>query len=240
MINMSLTDLQNLKAKRNRIIGMKKIDLLDIRPNTLNSFPQDDIEELKENIFAEGLQKPLEVYQDGDHFVLLGGHRRYNALVELLMDDKIDPDVNCIISAKPKDNADEELMIISSNAQRPMNDQLRLMLTQKLLNILEGNPTKKPAGMGTRQWIAGYLGCSARTVQKYINTLKGKKKEVFKEPSPKLEYAEGLLRDRLSTKVTITEKKITVSYTGIDDLNRVLNLMGALEKSEMLGDVKNV
>ena len=55
---MSLTDLQNLKAKRNRIIGMKKIDLLDIRPNTLNSFPQDDIEELKENIFAEGLQKP--------------------------------------------------------------------------------------------------------------------------------------------------------------------------------------
>ena len=99
---MSLTDLQNLKAKRNRIIGMKKIDLLDIRPNTLNSFPQDDIEELKENIFAEGLQKPLEVYQDGDHFVLLGGHRRYNALVELLMDDKIDPDVNCIISAKLK------------------------------------------------------------------------------------------------------------------------------------------
>ena len=71
MINMSLTDLQNLKAKRNRIIGMKKIDLLDIRPNTLNSFPQDDIEELKENIFAEGLQKPLEVYQDGDYYILL-------------------------------------------------------------------------------------------------------------------------------------------------------------------------
>ena len=94
--------------------------------------------------------------------------------------------------------------------------------------------------METRQWIAGYLGCSARTVQKYINALKGKKKEDFKEPSPKLEYAEGLLRDRLSTKVTITEKKITVSYTGIDDLNRVLDLMGALEKSEMLGDVKNV
>lgn len=51
---MSLTDLQNLKAKRNRIIGMKKIDLMDIRPNTLNCFPQDDIEELKDNIFAEG------------------------------------------------------------------------------------------------------------------------------------------------------------------------------------------
>ena len=66
---MSLTDLQNLKAKRNRIIGMKKIDLMDIRPNTLNCFPQDDIEELKENIFAEGLQKPLEVYQDGDHYI---------------------------------------------------------------------------------------------------------------------------------------------------------------------------
>ena len=89
------------------------------------------------------------------------------------MEDKIDPDVNCIISAKPKDNADEELMIISSNAQRPMNDKLRLMLTQQLLNILESNPAKKPTGMETRQWIAGYLGCSARTVQKYINTYIG-------------------------------------------------------------------
>ena len=34
-------------------------------------------------------------------------------------------------------------MIISSNAQRPMNDKLRLMLTQQLLNILESNPAKK-------------------------------------------------------------------------------------------------
>ena len=83
------------------------------------------------------------------------------------------------MSAKPKDNADEELMIISSNAQRPMNDQLRLMLTQKLLNILEGNPTKKPAGMETRQWIAGTLGSVQRQFKNIINTLKGKKKRSF-------------------------------------------------------------
>ena len=83
-------------------------------------------------------------------------------------------------------------------------------------------------------------GMFCKNGSKIYQCIKSKKKEDFKEPSPKLEYAEGLLRDRLSTKVTITEKKITVSYTGIDDLNRVLDLMGALEKSEMLGDVKNV
>lgn len=237
---MSLTDLQNLKAKKYRVICMKKIDLEDIKPNELNFFPQNDIEELKENIFSEGLQKPLEVYQEGNHYVLVGGHRRYNALVELYMDDKIDPDINCIIYAHPEDDVDEELMIINSNAQRSIDEKSRLMLTQKLLDILEKDPKKKPVGEETRQWIAGYLGCSARTVQKYINTLKGKKKEIKKELSPKLEYAEGLLRDRLSTKVKITEKKITVSYAGVEDLNRVLDLMGALEKSQTIGDVGNV
>lgn len=50
-------------------------------------------------------------------------------------------------------------------------------------------------------------GMFCKNGSKYINALKGKKKEDFKEPSPKLEYAEGLLRDRLSTKVTITEKR---------------------------------
>ena len=65
---------------------------------------------------------------------------------------------------------------------------------------------------------------------KIYQYIERKEKRSFKEPSPKLEYAEGLLRDRLSTKVKLLRKKITVSYTGIDDLNRVLDLMGALEK----------
>lgn len=237
---MSLTDLQNIKVKRNRIIGFKKIDIDNIRPNSKNIFPQTDIEKLKKNIESEGLQKPLEVYEKGNgQYVLIGGHRRYNALVELYMDDKIEPEINCNIYAKPVDDADEELLIITSNAQRPMDDKAKVRLTQKLLDILEKNPEKKPPGEETRHWISGYLGCSARTAQKYLNELKGQKQTV-KKSNPELEYAENLLRERFSTKVKITKKQITVSYTNINDLNRVLNLMGALEKSQSLEDKINV
>lgn len=238
---MSLTDLQNIKVKRNRVIGFKKIDIDNIKPNTKNIFPQTDIEELKKNIESEGLQKPLEVYEeDNGQYVLIGGHRRYNALVELYMDDKIEPEINCNIYAKPIDDADEELLIISSNAQRPMDDKAKVILTQKLLKILTKHPDKKPIGMETREWISGYLGCSARTAQKYMNIVKGKAFSKVKVRNKKLDYAESLLRERFSTKVKITDKKITLAYTNIDDLNRVLNLMGALEKSQSLGDANNV
>ena len=52
-----------------------------------------DIDELKENIKKDGLIKPLEVYQDDDHYILIGGHRRYNALLQLYMDDLIEPEI---------------------------------------------------------------------------------------------------------------------------------------------------
>ncbi len=236
---MSLTDLQQLKTKRNRIIGLKKIDIDDIKPNIKNIFPQNDILELKENILAEGLQKPLEVYRENDTYVIIGGHRRYAALVELYMEDRIEPDIDCIIYPKPIDSADEKLQIISSNAQRPMDEHLKISLTKELLEILTNYPNKKPTGMETRKWISGYLGCSARTAQKYINALKGKKKKE-KKVDPQILYAESLLRDRFSTKVKITEKMISLSYTDIKDLNRVLSLMGAIEKSFSLEKTQDV
>lgn len=42
-------------------------------------------------------------------------------------------------------------------------------------------------------------------------------------------YAERLMRNRLGTKVRITDRTVTFSYSGPDDLNRILELIGALE-----------
>ena len=86
---MSLTDLQDMKPKMNHLQSLRKVDIEDIRENIHNIFAQRDIEELKENIKKDGLLKPLEVYQDGDQYILIGGHRRYNALLELYMEDAV-------------------------------------------------------------------------------------------------------------------------------------------------------
>lgn len=98
---MSLTDLQDMKPKMNHLQSLKKVDIEDIRENVHNIFAQRDIEELKENIKKDGLLKPLEVYQDGDQYILIGGHRRYNALLELYMEDAVEPEINCIVYPKP-------------------------------------------------------------------------------------------------------------------------------------------
>ncbi len=64
--------------------------------------------------------------------------------------------------------------------------------------------------------------------------VKGKKvssgKKVKRPKSKDIKYAEGLLRDKLGTKVLIKNKKIVISYSSTSDLNRIIEEMGALEK----------
>lgn len=229
---MSLTDLQNMKPKMNRLIGIKKIDIEDIKENEHNIYEQRDIEELKENIRKDGLLKPLEVYEEENCYILIGGHRRYNALLELYMDDEIDSTVSCMVYPKPGNENTELLQIITSNAQRNMSKAEMVEVTRILLKILENEPMRKPKGMETRVWIGGYLGVCGKTAQEYINVVKGKKKIHKKEKDHKLEYVESLLRSRYSTKAKVDKNKLTLYYSDLDDLNRILEIMNCLERME--------
>ena len=171
---MSLTELQNMKPNMNHLLGLNKIDIEDIRENSHNIFEQRDIEELKENIKKDGLLKPLEVYSEGDYYILIGGQRRYNALLELYMDDAIDAEISCMVYPKPDSTNDEMLQIITSNAQRHMSKNEMIEVTKLLLQIVEKEPERKPKGMETRVWIGGYLGVCGKTAQEYINAARGK------------------------------------------------------------------
>lgn len=226
---MSLTELQNMKPKMNHLLGLKKIDIEDIRENSHNIFEQRDIEELKENIKKDGLLKPLEVYKEGDHYILIGGHRRYNALLELYMDDAIDAEISCMVYPKPDNANDEMLQIITSNAQRNMSKNEMIEVTKLLLQIIEKEPERKPKGMETRVWIGGYLGVCGKTAQEYINSARGKKVSQKKDKDKTYEYVETLLRNKYSTKVKVTKNKLTLTFNDVDDLNRILELMDCLE-----------
>ena len=63
-----------------------------------------------------------------------------------------------------------------------------------------------------------------------INLARGKKKDSKKERDASFEYVETLLREKYSTKVKVTKNRVTLIYNGVDDLNRILEIMNCIEK----------
>ena len=52
------------------------------------------------------------------------------------------------------------------------------------------------------------------------------------------DYAEELLRNKFRTKAKISKNKLTLSFSDVADLNRILEMMDCLEESSM--EVANV
>ncbi len=76
---------------------------------------------------------------------------------------------------------------------------------------------------------------SVREVEKYVRELNGgKKKHVRRDKvkDPWIRDLEYRLSGKLGTKVEVTGKALTVSYSSTDDLNRILELLGCLEELE--------
>ena len=76
---------------------------------------------------------------------------------------------------------------------------------------------------------------SVREVEKYVRELNGgKKKHVRRDKvkDPWIRDLEYRLSGKLGTKVEVTGKALTVSYSSTDDLNRILELLCCLEELE--------
>ncbi|MCD8028204.1 MAG: hypothetical protein LUF02_05995 [Erysipelotrichaceae bacterium] len=123
---------------------------------------------------------------------------------------------------------DELLKLHIFNAHEEMTSSDKVNIVSDLLEILDEDPTLKPKGIETREWIAPFIGCKARTAQKYINLAKGivpEKTEVVIDYS----YAVKILTDKLCTKVKINKGKATIYFNDVEDLNNILERMGAIE-----------
>ncbi|MBR2825409.1 MAG: ParB/RepB/Spo0J family partition protein [Solobacterium sp.] len=76
---------------------------------------------------------------------------------------------------------------------------------------------------------------SVREVEQYVKTLGGPTKIKFKLPpdkDPWIRDLESRMTSKLATKVEITRKTLTITYSGVEDLNRNLEILGCLEESE--------
>ena len=70
-------------------------------------------------------------------------------------------------------------------------------------------------------------GLSARDVEKLVKDKKASTKPEVKHTD--YSYAERLLTNKFQTKVKIDHKAVTINYQDVDDLNRLLELMGVIE-----------
>lgn len=76
---------------------------------------------------------------------------------------------------------------------------------------------------------------SVREVEKYVKTLQENpvtKKRETKEKDPWIRDLEYRMQSKLGTKVDISGKTLTISYSGTEDLNRILELLNCIEESQ--------
>ena len=74
---------------------------------------------------------------------------------------------------------------------------------------------------------------SVREVEKYVHELNGTEKKAVKpekKKDPMIRDIENRMSSKLSTQVEINSKKITISFSDTDDLNRILEKLGCLEE----------
>ncbi len=73
-------------------------------------------------------------------------------------------------------------------------------------------------------------GLSVREIEKLANPQAPTVKKVTeKKQDPYMKDVVKSLEDKYSTKVKVTNNSITISYDGVDDLNRLLELLGIIE-----------
>lgn len=184
-----LADLMNPNTQMNKKVKVILVDIEDIKTNNLNAMPLEDVDELAESIYNKGLYSPLEIYEKNGEYILIGGERRYTALMKLYNEGRLDnPEIQCSLRDKPQDEFLELLQMCLSNAQRDSEDA-RISQTKMLLTALEKATSeeiemmKKEASkvfniekskIGKREMIASQIGRSPRTIDKYINKIKGK------------------------------------------------------------------
>lgn len=166
---------------------IKAIDVYLIKENRLNEiYSQDDIECLRENIKEFQLSQPLVVRENTDSsYTIISGHRRFKACKAIFeegrslyyFDKEFVNQIPCVIDSKIYRNEDDEfLAIVSSNAARVLSSDERKAIYLKLKEIYDRKCSagEKPKGR-ERETIAAWMGISERTVGNYKKELQNNK-----------------------------------------------------------------
>lgn len=202
-------DVLSPKQNVDSINSFKRVTLDKLVENEDNCYSLSDIDELADSIETLGLLQPLLVKKNEDNkYIIIAGHRRYNAIQKLIEDTRFEEDY--LITIK-EINQDEDpiitkLKLHETNLQTrsllklPENEQLDIIkdymevLDEARLNkiMIAGKPIKGK----TREIIAERFQISPASAGKLmskvknennLNTKPNPKKSIFEQFCKKLE-----------------------------------------------------
>ncbi len=193
----------------NKITEMKKdevqqIDITLIKENQHNAlYEVNKIDELAESISINGQIDPIICYLDNEEYVILSGHRRYNAM--LLGEYS---EINGIVVPKPLNDKEEQLMVIESNRQRiKSKDEIQneIKIRKEIYTQMKKEGEKKYQNANINKLIADEFLISESTVKRALNSEK-----VQNEPSPKTE------QEKINDKILSLKKYIDKNYDALE------------------------
>lgn len=214
----------NLLNDESKQYANKKISIVpldELFPNEFNQAPIENIEELIISIKEVGLQTPLLVYREfNHHYVILNGERRYTALKCLDHDE-----VPVIIVPKPETAIEERLIILDANAQRDetMHYKRQRAKEYKELYYLLKQENMIPKGMLMIDWVGNHMNVDGRTVQRYLK--EDVSKDIQKHKYDEFNDLKDHMQRKIQTQIKFKKNAFTVSFSSIDDLNRILELL---------------
>ena len=159
----------------------KVVNLKDIRVNEKNFYEIGEIEALADLLEKNGVNNGRVYYEDlgdGKHYTLIGGEQRYKALTYLTEQGRHDGTYHVLVVEKPRDEDEENLLIIEDNFQRTKSKEDRKHEIEILSavydkwkemdNDSDDEFKRIPSGTKKRDWIASKVGLKGRQVQEYL------------------------------------------------------------------------
>lgn len=189
-------NLQDLLNERSKVMEQNKdelenitLDLERIIPCEENFYSTDDIKELKQSIALLGVLQPLLVTKQEDKYLLLAGHRRRLACLELVKDGMEEfKKVPCVVKRNQEkmesDETLDQLMLIFANGFREKTEWEKMeesLRTEKLISELKNKTGLKGR---VRTILAEFTGIKESQLGRYkaiSNNLSPELMETFKE-----------------------------------------------------------
>lgn len=187
IINELLSPASKQSYNKAKMVNVYYKDLIENSENT--EFEQSDIESLANNIQEIGLLHPLVVRQlDSGKYLILSGHRRYNAHKYLVEDLQLEQyeDILCRVLTF-EDELEDLQALISSNSYRNLELKDKINISNKAAELYErlSDSNRKPS-VSKQEWIAQTTGFSVRSVYDYLNfNDKGTKQDYSKQKQEK-------------------------------------------------------
>lgn len=109
--------------------------------------------------------------------------------------------------------------------QHVINDELSMGHVRALLALKDASLMEDVAQKAIQQHL------SVRAVEALVKSINEPKPEVVKkERDINLDYVQARLQSRFATKVKVDDKQIVIKYSGTEDLNRLLEMIGGLDE----------